>query len=114
MLDGLIQSIMSNALGGLLLTATLHKATITTDNYGEEVATYTDHAIKVSVDDWSASERIAREIPRTDVRIIALQGSATARVSVGDEISVRAVRHLVVALSEDAARAAWDIQARPI
>lgn len=114
MLDGLIQSIMSNALGGLLLTATLHKASITTDEYGEEVATYADHVIKVSVDDWSASERIAREIPRTDVRIIALQGSATVSVAVGDEISVRAARHLVVSLSEDAARAAWDIQARPI
>lgn len=114
MLDGLIQSIMAGALGGPLLAATLHKATMTTDEYGEETATYVDHHIKVSVDDWSASERIARGIPRTDVRIIGLQGTATAPVVIGDEISVRGVRHLVIALSEDAARAAWDVQARPI
>lgn len=114
MLDCLIQSIMSSALGGLLLTATLHKATITTDEYGEETATYVDHHIKVSPDDWSASVRAARGIPRTDVRIIALQGTATAPIEIGDEISVRGVRHLVIALGDDAARAAWDIQARPI
>ncbi|HBG50563.1 MAG TPA: hypothetical protein DDW89_01940 [Gammaproteobacteria bacterium] len=114
MLDGLIQSIMAGAMGGPLLTATLHKATITTDEYGEDTATYTDHHIKVSPDDWSASVRIARGIPRTDVRIIGLQGTATAAVAIGDEISVRGVRHLVIALKEDVARAAWDIQARPI
>lgn len=114
MLDGLIQSIMAGALGGLLPTATLHKATITTDEYGEETATYADHYIKVSVADWSASVRIARGIPRTDVRIIGLEGTATADVAIGDEISMRGVRHLVIDLKEDAARAAWDIQARPI
>ncbi len=114
LLDGRLTALFGRAFKAIYLDATLHKTTLTKTASGGFTASFTDHAVKAQIDDWTQSYKARSGIPQTDIRILVLQDCVPVSPTQDDEITVRKQRYRITGpVRQDEAQTNWDIQARP-
>ena len=115
LLDGDLQAVFGSVFSPLLLSATVHKATVTEDGAGGWASSFADKSVSAMEKKHSAVYRAKAGIPSKDVNIIVMQHeSDIAEITAEDEITIRGVRYAIKApIEQDAARASWDFWATP-
>lgn len=114
LLDGDLKAVFGSVFSPLLLTATLHKVTLTDDGTGSLTPGETDHTVAAMEKKHSAVFRANAGIPSTDINILVMQEGVPVTIDKDDEITIRGVRYKIKApINQDAAQAAWDFWATP-
>jgi hypothetical protein len=111
LLDGGIASIMSAALGGLYLDATLHRSSTTDDGQGGGSTTYADEAVKAQLDVATDAMRQSEGYVDTDVRILVL-ASGVDKPDTDCQITMLGIRYGIANVGTDPAQSYWDLHGR--
>ena len=104
--------ILNDAMGPLLLDATISQATRASDGQGGFLMSY-GSAIAASgfIDDYNDFARLSG-VPATDRKITILAASTTVVPAQGDRITIEGNTYDAIAVSRDPATATYEIQAR--
>lgn len=114
LLGGDLKEVFGSVFSPLLIDATLTVVTLTPDGAGGMSESTETSAIKCMMESYSEHTRILANIPRTDVKIIALQQDVTVTPTVDARITMQGVTYSVQAVDEDPAQASWIIRGRAI
>lgn len=115
-----IQGIVGSALGGQLLTGTLHRATDAAGAYGETTKTFVNVSIEGIRAAWSSDPFVrnafaeTRVYPANAMKITILAAGLGSAPTENDEITMEGVRHRILGVGSDPATATYTMAAVPI
>lgn len=122
-LETLLKTRIAAGFHGQLLTGTLRQVTAGSgvDEFGDAIGDgYEDFEFEGIVDTYTAFYRAQAGIPDTDVRVLVIAGSVSAKPRKGDKVRMRSPAtgaqtwFEVIAVSGDPAGASFDLQSREI
>jgi hypothetical protein len=107
-----LPGILNNAMGSLLIDATITPSTRSSDGQGGQTLSYgAPVAAKGFTDTYSDFARLSG-IPATDRKIIILAASTTAVPKQGDRVTIDGGTFDIIAVNKDPALATYELQAR--
>lgn len=111
LLDGGISALVSSALAGLYLDATLHRWSTTPDGRGGGTSSFDDEPVKAQLDATTQAQRMSEGYSDSDQRILVLAYGLDPP-SVDDEISVRGQRWKIASVFTSAASSYYELRGR--
>lgn len=111
LLSGGIAAMLNDVLGEGLLPVTLRRPTRAADGQGGFLPSYSAHAGKGFVEDYSDMARRSG-IPGSDRKIVVLAKSLDLVPLRDDEVTVRGATYKVVEVRSDPALATYELQVR--
>lgn len=111
LLDGGIAAVVSSALRGLYLDATLHRWSSTDNGKGGGTSSFADDAVKAQLDATTQAQRLSEGYSDSDQRILVLAAGVDAPTT-DDEISVRGQRWKIASVATSAAGSYYELRGR--
>lgn len=111
LLDSGIAAMVSAALSGLYLDATLHRWSTVDDGMGGGTSGFSSEAVKAQLDQTTQAQQRGEGYTDTDQRILVLAHGIDAPTT-DDEITVRDQRWKIASVTMDAAKSYYDLRGR--
>jgi hypothetical protein len=103
-----IKGLVLGAMSGQLNAATLHKRAVTIGDYGQTVATDTDHAAEGVRLAWKSDLALARGYPMDAVKILLLQ-DGIPDPDLDDHVTIMGARYRIIDRMKDPVDATWTL-----
>lgn len=107
-----LPGIINDAMGGLVLDATISVSTRSSDGQGGQTLSYENPvAAKGFTDTYSDFQRLSG-VPATDRKIVILAASTSVVPKEGDRVTIEGRTYDVISVNKDPASATYELQCR--